>query len=239
MGLEQMVGADGELDTDAIIAALSGEDDDDDGAGGEGEDIEELLSGLDEIVGGDEIVAGAAKGSAMARLALALGGKKRGGGIAALLAQAGALTRGAKKKAALRAALKAAAIKRSQPTLLQPQHNLRGVTLPVTFASPGLVGAGASVLIPIVAPTIWKPYDLLVPSDVAQLFAIAGLTMGIFTFNPGGQPLRMLSFTEDATSRRAWVLPTMQAGQAMNMLVTNTSATPSPVYGEWWGKMIG
>jgi hypothetical protein len=238
MGLEQMVGADGELDTDAIIAALSGEDDDDDGAGGEGDDIEELLSGLDEIVGGDEIVAGAAKGSAMARLALALGGKKRGG-IAALLAQANALTSRAKKKGALRAALKAAAIKRSQPTLLQPQHNLRGVTLPVTFASPGLVGAGASVLIPIVAPTIWKPYDLLVPSDVAQLFAIAGLTMGIFTFNPGGQPLRMLSFTEDATSRRAWVLPTMQAGQAMNMLVTNTSATPSPVYGEWWGKMIG
>lgn len=219
MGFSELVGA----DVDELIDSMAAGDDG-------GDDVLELLGvrspdvGLDEIIGG-EIIAGLTP--MQQKLINQLGGAKT---LARQVA--------AKKKAQLSRALKLAALGRNRPVIVQQQHAMINTDLPVTFVT-GNIAPGGSQLVQLVAPTVWRPTDLIIPSDIAPVFALTSLTMGIYTWNPGGAPLRLLSFTEEATTRREWKLPTLQAGQTINMTFTNVSpGTTAPVYGEWWGKMV-
>lgn len=202
-----------------------------------GDDLEDMdLAGLDEIISGDddiddllagdEIISGG-NPRAMAGLNLI---KKLGFGK--LVAKQQAV---AKKKALLQRI----ALQRGRPALVRTRTPMVNVDLPVTWATASLA-PGLSSLVTINAPALWDPYDLIVPSDVASSFSIISLTMGFYTFNPGGQPLKLLSFTEDATSRRQWKLPTIQPGQPLLMVIQNTSTAFTGVCaGEWWGKLVG
>jgi hypothetical protein len=226
MGFADIVGAD---DVDSLIDSLA--------SGGDssyGDDVLELLgvsgdedgAGLDEIVGADLVAGVNPTLQALIR--------KLGGGNALAKQQ-----KAAKARASLASKLKLAALMRQRPTVVTQKHEMIGTDLPVTFVTAN-IAPGGTQLVQIVAPTIWKPQDLIIPSDIASVFAITSLTMGIFTWNPGGAPLRLLSFTEEATTRRSWKLPTLQPGQTINMTIQNVSpGTTAPAYGEWWGKMVG
>jgi hypothetical protein len=214
-GLDEIVMGDDDDGIDEIVDALAGEDDD-----------------IDSLLAGDEIVAGASK-SGFANVAAML--KKVG--AAKLLPQ---LARAQKRSLAKKALVSKISLLRGRPALIRQRNPMYNCDVPVSFQSAGTMAPGTSQTIAINSPALWAPYDLFIPSDIAANFAITSLQSGLFTFNPGGAPLKLLQFTEDATSRRQWKLPTVQPGQPMIMVVQNISlGFTGALQGDWWGKLVG
>lgn len=222
-----------------IVSGLDDLDDEIDGlAAGDDYDVDELFSSGDDddetVLGLDEIVSGAA---ALAKLNLPASLKRQMAAVVKTQKAAAVAKRNKLLKARNFARLAAL---RGRPALIRQRNPMINCDLPVSFQSAGTMAPGTTQTIQINAPSLWAPYDLLVPSDIASCFALVTVQTGLYTLNPGGAPIKLLSFTEDATSRRQWKIPTIQPGQPLVMTVQNiTGGTTVALSGEWWGKIVG
>ena len=205
-------------------------DDDDDDAGDEelvgdlDPDVAALLSGDDaELIGASP----AARMQALARLRANPG-------------NFGALSRVVKKKVAAglakkrAAAFKHIALRRAIGVRRRP-NQIAG-EIPVGFSA-AAVAAGASTIIVIQPPVVYKPKRLLVPKSIASTFTLDDVSIGLRKCLLTSNPVPCEAFAEDSINQ-GWKIPTLQIGQSMSMTFTNQSGAAATLRGAWLGIYV-